>query len=467
MYIYNMDNAENCTREVNFDDRVSAFMKEYSINKKPVDVSFRNMVNWLNRPDRATHLIHSYPAKLLMHIPYFFLNNSIFSRKGSTILDPFCGSGTVLLEALLAGRSAAGIDINPLARLISEVKIGDYDLPELHSWQEELKHSDRKLQPSQCSSIVDLDFWFLPGVKRQLASLLHSIDEINEIKYKKFFLVCFSNCVKKVSLADPRISVPVKLTEKKYPRNHPAGSKIKGRLKKLKSIDIGEFFFEIVSSNIQRVEMFNRMKRNGFQASIIGSDARKIKNGNPGDNDKMHQEKSIDLIITSPPYAGAQKYFRASRLNLGWLESAISDDIKSLEKRSIGREDYQTHEYRELVRTGIKNADLLLEEIYKINPLRAHIAATYLVEMKEALIEASRVLKTGGFLILVAANNQVCKKEFKTQEYLTRIIEELGLEVVFKLIDDIRSYGLMTKRNKTASIITREWVLVFQKRRQQ
>lgn len=179
----------------------------------------------------------------------------------------------------------------------------------------------------------------------------------------------------------------------------------------------------------------------------------------------MLPDQSVDLIITSPPYAGAQKYFRASRLNLGWLESVLSDDIKSLERKTIGREQYYTHEYRALVKTGVKEADLLLKEIFKIHPLRAHIAANYLIEMKQALTEAARVLKVGGYMILVAANNHVCKKEFKTQEYLTKLIEESGLEVVFKLIDDIQSYGLMTKRNKTASIITREWVLVFQKRR--
>ena len=79
------------------------------------------------------------------------------------------------------------------------------------------------------------------------------------------------------------------------------------------------------------------------------------------------------------------------------------------------------------------------------------------------MTQAVKVLKKGGHLILIAANNHVCGKQFKTQEYLTSLCLELGLEIVFRLIDDIRSYGLMTKRNKTASIITREWVLVFRK----
>ena len=65
--------------------------------------------------------------------------------------------------------------------------------------------------------------------------------------------------------------------------------------------------------------------------------------------------------------------------------------------------------------------------------------------------------------MLVAANNQICGHEFRTQHYLRLIAEETGFRTILRLVDDIRSRGLMTKRNKTASVITREWVLVFAK----
>lgn len=59
--------------------------------------------------------------------------------------------------------------------------------------------------------------------------------------------------------------------------------------------------------------------------------------------------------------------------------------------------------------------------------------------MKESLAEAQRVLKTNGYLILIVGNNKVCNKEFNTQKYLTHYLKSLGLELKFKLIDDIRS----------------------------
>ena len=68
-------------------------------------------------------------------------------------------------------------------------------------------------------------------------------------------------------------------------------------------------------------------------------------------------------------------------------------------------------------------------------------------------------------MIIIIGNNTVCGRPFNTQEYLTTYIKSKGLSLQFKLIDDIKSYGLMTKRNKTASRISCEWILVFKKTR--
>ena len=68
-----------------------------------------------------THGIHPYPAKFVPQIPGAIID--AYSKPGDTILDPFCGSGTTLLESIIRGRNALGIDINPIATLISRAKV--------------------------------------------------------------------------------------------------------------------------------------------------------------------------------------------------------------------------------------------------------------------------------------------------------------------------------------------------------
>ncbi|MFQ6056141.1 MAG: DNA methyltransferase, partial [Methanosarcinales archaeon] len=68
----------------------------------------------------ATHGLHQYPARMIPQIPHQLIPK--FSKTGDLILDPFSGSGTVLAESILYGRYAIGVDINPLACLISKVK---------------------------------------------------------------------------------------------------------------------------------------------------------------------------------------------------------------------------------------------------------------------------------------------------------------------------------------------------------
>ena len=101
---------------------IDTFNSEYNRNGEPIRINFREIVSELNSTERYSHLIHSYPAKLLCHIPFFFLQTDYFCPTNGIVLDPFCGTGTVMLEANISGRNAKGADANPLACLISRVK---------------------------------------------------------------------------------------------------------------------------------------------------------------------------------------------------------------------------------------------------------------------------------------------------------------------------------------------------------
>lgn len=437
----------------------------YQKSGAAIEVDFRELVHWIPYGERATHFIHPYPAKLLAHIPHFFLANNIFSKPGDTVLDPFCGSGTVMLEALLAGRSAIGCDANPLAVLISNVKTTRLDMDDVKHEIDSLQKNIPEKPHSKLPDVVNRKYWFYPHVQKKLQRIFEALETTTSSDIRNFFKVCFSYCVRKVSLADPRMSVPVRLNPARYKPGHRLKEKAEKRLKQLKRVDVISEFFEIVDANYKRMERFNGFSYNGNRTKALRFDCRESYGPLIGafSSNGVRLDNHVDIVITSPPYIGAQKYIRACSLSIGWLGMCASDNLINLERSTIGREHFRKSEYRDLITTGIDKADVILKDIHSLNPLRSQIAAAYLVEMRQALHEIHHVLKPGGYLILVAGDNQVCGEPFETHEYLNSIAEEIGFFLELKLVDRIHSRGLMTRRNRTSGVIAREWILVLKK----
>jgi len=441
-------------------------LRTYADNQRPIAVNFRRLVSYEDYPDYATHLIHPYPAKLLPHIPRFFLSNDIFSRQGDVVLDPFCGSGTVLLEAKLAGRAALGADANPLARLITAVKVTPVDaskarlvISRVIGRATATKGQTRKLPTPD---VVNLDYWFYPHVVRQLTALQAAILRTRDSKIRAFLLVCFSVCVRRVSRADPRLSVPVRLRGDEYHPTHKLHTSVTRRLKRLKRTNVTLIFENIARANLKRLAL---LRQDGSSAVVqpIASDARLLRFPGHDGHQRRLRKNSVQLAITSPPYAGAQKYVRASSLSLGWLKLCSTKNLRSTEDLSIGREHFAKASYEASPPAGKSALARRLAKVRRENPLRAHIANVYLEEMNEAILELWRVVKPGGHVVFVIGDNYVSGKPFRTSKFLQDQFEAAGFETKLRLQDAIHSRGLMTKRNKTASVIAREWVFLFHK----
>ncbi len=424
---------------------IDTFNSEYNRNGEPIRINFREIVSELNSTERYSHLIHSYPAKLLCHIPFFFLQTDYFCPTNGIVLDPFCGTGTVMLEANISGRNAKGADANPLACLISRVKTTYIKKEDLQKTLGTIISRAKRCNTNDHLELPSISRWFSKSTILQLWHLECAIKNVKDIKHQDFFMMCLSNLVKKVSYADPSISVPVKLNPERFIQKPERMESIKFKLKTLENIDVYDKFENICQLNINRIDTLENIYSNGITSEIISNDARFLakKDGSK----EVLQDKSIDLILTSPPYAGAQKYIRSSWLNLYWLGTKNREDIRLLDKQNIGREDYHKAEIYRIV-TNIKAADDILNSLYNEGKNeRAFIVGNYLNEMKSAIDESIRVLKTGGFMIIVIGNNTVCGRPFDTQDYLTTYIISKGLTLQFKLIDDIKSYGLMTNLN--------------------
>jgi DNA modification methylase len=434
-------------------------MRRFESDGEPIAVAFRDLLPWMNSSERATHYIHPYPAKLLAHIPAFFLANDILSQRGNLVLDPFCGSGTVLLESILHGRFGLGADSNPLARLIATAKVNKLDIRDVRGAVARVLRSAPRRRNQPVPDVCNIDYWFYPHVIEQLANLRAAIDEHTAEPIKPFLLVCLSVCVRRASLADPRLSVPVRLRKDQYPTGHPFRETTNIRLRRLRRQDVYQVFAEVVEANLGRMDALQRLADADVGASIVASDARTLR-PLPCNNGRVG---SADLIITSPPYMGAQKYIRSSSLSIGWLGLSRGQSLREIEDENIGREHFPKQSTTKIPLTHIARADECIARVSGTNRLRATIASTYLNEMRDALAEAKAVLKPGGYLVLITGSNSICGEEFTTHEYLAETMQSLEFHCKLRLKDDIKSRGLMTRRNKTAGVISCEWVQVFQK----
>lgn len=437
-----------------------SLVSQYQKGEAPLSVDFRALVDWIRVGDRLTHHLHPYPAKLLPHIAHLFCNSQTLAPAGTAVVDPFCGSGTVGLEASIAGRLPLIADANPLALLIARVKTRRYDESALEEGLVSISRRAKKIRGAPSVDIVNADLWYSNRVKGNLELILRAIRDETQGDLREFFEVCFSAAARRLSNADLTISVPVRM---RLDGRHSPEAKIRisERMQWLQSVDCLAEFIRVCQANIARVRVTNTMYPNRIEAKVIGEDARALQLSRT--LDEAESTKSISLVLTSPPYGSAQKYVRASSLSLNWLGLCLPIELADLESRSVGREHVHRAKSLVLERDLPPSFQSLVDEVNQENARRSRITEIYLHEYREALKEMARVVSPGGRVAVVVGNNVVCGKPLRNDIFTKEILERLGLSLELELVDTIKSRGLMTKRNRTASIISREAVLVFEK----
>jgi len=153
-----------------------------------------------------THGLHKYPAKFFPELPRWIIKR--YSDEGNIVLDPFSGSSTTNVEALLLKRNSVGIDIDPFSRFLSKVKVTPLDVNELKNSLKLLLQSIANYTPSNVlepdiPNFPYRDNWFNKEIILELAYLRKTISnlEAND-NIKDFYKICFSSIIRSVSNAD-------------------------------------------------------------------------------------------------------------------------------------------------------------------------------------------------------------------------------------------------------------------------
>jgi DNA modification methylase len=460
------------------DGHLHTLINNYKKNGNSQRISFRELCSnwtWAKRSDVYTHYLHRYPAKLLPYIPIFFLSSSLAAN--GSILDPFAGTGTVAVEAITHftnPKDCKLVEISPLARLISAAKTTPIHPSILEKKSVELfsiieKH---RLSNSQIPDFPAIDFWFRKDAQKGLSSIRVAIELLNaDFQVKDFFWVCFSSIIRDMSKADPKVSPPVLLSASKFSGKQK--EQIQTSINKKDHYKAEVLFSNTVKKNIVRMrKLWEACRISNKQTNVIGHDARSLtrspylgKGQLELSSETKLRKNSIGMVITSPPYINAQKYTRATKFELWWL-GLLEPNSKALvkyDKSLVGTERILYDEYHEVQVVNNPTADTFIEKIYETDPHKAAVVSKYFKDMRASLKEIKRVLKPGGYCVLVVGNNIVFKQPIPNNQILAEIAQDEGLILDAMLVDEIRSRGLITKRHESAGIIADEWVLLLQK----
>lgn len=356
----------------------------------------------------ASHNFHAYAAKFPPQLPRVFIEE--LTAPGEVVLDPMMGSGTTLVEALLAGRRAIGCDLDPLAARITRIKCRNFDAPELERSLANLLVSLSRMarDPAQLDRELTrrfsdpdqefLDYWFLPQTQRELMALVRAIERESKPEAREFFEVALSAIIVTksggVSRARDLAHSRPHLDQTKVPREAISQFEAKAR--------------KMIRTLFEREPFSN-------PAEIYLSDARQL----------PLADDSVDLIVTSPPYANAIDYMRAHKFSLVWLGEKVSD---LSEKRStyIGSEKIRLHAPEHLPEKVRRVVDRLAEK----DPKKAKILGQYYLDMDRVLAEMKRVLKPGRAAIVVVGTSTMRGMDVETHFGLAELAERQGFQVV-------------------------------------
>lgn len=404
---------------------------------------------------RLTHGIHPYPAMMIPQVAARLIHR--YGAAGDILFDPYCGTGTSLLEAKLAGMEAVGTDLNPLARLIASVKTAEQNVEKL------AKHIDRfdawaqkAVADSTAASnaainnngeikipdFPNIDYWFAGEVQYDLAVISHFIDSVNDSEIANFFKVAFSQTIRECSWTKNSEFKLVRMKDEQRDRFEP---------------DAYGTMTEILRRNHRAMRELSAISPGGV-AKVCSFDTIE------GIADNVISPESVDIVVTSPPYGDSRTtvaYGQFSRLSNQWLgfheASKLDNDLMGGRGRS--------HE----MTFGVPEVDDTVAEIARVDQKRAGEVVSFFSDYQKSVCNVAQAVKHGGIACYVVGNRRVKGVQIPTDEITARFFEANGFTHLESIVRNIPNKRMPYKNSPTnvsgvlADTMKREIIVICRK----
>ncbi len=404
---------------------------------EPELVSFRELMPEITDTTYLTHGTFYYPAKFIPQIPRFCIKE--YTSENDWVIDPFAGSGTVGLEAILNKRNAVLLDINPLINHIVPLKIQFRDINVDRQTLTKLLNDMRQSKTEFVPDWSNLEYWYDKDVLSMLSKYWGWLKQQDDNAYTKIIQAALLKASKQFSYA-----------EHKAPKLFKSKTKL-AEMENLLQQDwrqaLDELIYETAFDICNRAKLLARtISQQGHKTIIHG--------GIDSSNFALNSGIKAKAIITSPPYLQAQEYIRTSKLELYWLGHA-EDEIKKISKMEIP--------YRKAEKAiNTPTLDLLRQTLTR-DDLRAMLDSYFYYTIR-ALENASQSLITKGYLCVFVGNPKVDGLEVETWRIISEYFGQRGFEFLHIYEDQIKNRQLFRNRkNKNPEGMKSEYLLVMTK----
>ena len=392
-----------------------------------------------------THGYHAYPAMMIPQIARRLIED-YKTPNTKLIFDPYCGSGTTLVEARLKGINSIGTDLNPLARLLSETKSSTYDLELIREaralFLKKLFMEYHYNESIELPEITNADYWFSKEVLYKLAFIKDLIFNHLDVSIRNFFLVPFSETVREAS----------------YTRNGEF-KLFRMEQKKLDVFNVNPFdlFIKKVERNIKGYTEFHQSIKNQSFSKVYNFDTCK------GIPDNIFESK-VDMVVTSPPYGDSfttVAYGSFSKLSNQWLNIKEASQIDKILMGGTKKNN---------LKIPIVNcAELELIQIKNNDVKRYEEVMLFLSEYQKSIENVGELVKKSGISCYVVGNRTVKGIQIPLDFITVEFFENCGFEHLDTFVRKIPNKRMPSKNSPTNEVgklmatMSNEYIVVMRK----